>query len=73
MCPHRSPLLLPAWLLSSVMFAQQVPDSAFMYRARTPAYAQGKGPVVVLDEAHFNFHTLGGRYAAMYRTQMGEA
>ena len=72
MCPHRSPLLLPAWLLSSVMFAQQVPDSAFMYRARTPAYAQGKGPVVVLDEAHFNFHTLGGRYAAFGKVLAGD-
>ncbi len=72
MCPHRSPLLLPAWLLSSVMFAQQVPDSAFMHRARTPAYAQGKGPVVVLDEAHFNFHTLGGRYAAFGKVLAGD-
>ena len=54
------------------MFAQQVPDSAFMYRARTPAYAQGKGPVVVLDEAHFNFHTLGGRYAAFGKVLAGD-
>lgn len=27
-----------------------------------PAYPSGKGPVVVVDEAHFNFHTISGRY-----------
>ena len=27
-----------------------------------PAYPPGKGPVVVVDQAHFNFHTLNGRY-----------
>jgi hypothetical protein len=26
------------------------------------AYPPGKGPVVVVDEAHFNFHTIDGRY-----------
>jgi hypothetical protein len=44
-----------------------VPDTAFRYKAATPAYAKNKGPVIVLDEAHFNFHTLGGRYAAFGR------
>ena len=43
---------------------QQIPDSAFSYSNSMPAYALGKGPVVVLDEAHSNFHTLGGRYHA---------
>jgi hypothetical protein len=27
-----------------------------------PLYPPGKSPVVVVDEAHFNFHTIGGRY-----------
>ncbi len=49
-------------LTGSNCIAQQVPDSAFTYSSSTPAYAQGTGPVVVLDEAHFNFHTLGERY-----------
>ncbi|MCR9296971.1 MAG: DUF4350 domain-containing protein [bacterium] len=30
---------------------------------KAPAFAEGKGPVVLLDEAHFNFHTSQGRYA----------
>jgi hypothetical protein len=42
--------------------AQQVPDTAFAFRSASPAYANGAGPVVMLDEAHNNFHTLGGRY-----------
>jgi len=28
-----------------------------------PAYSKGSGPVVYLDEAHHNFHTVEGRYA----------
>src|SRR6185369_12894903 len=31
-------------------------------RVAKPAYAQSKGPRVAIDEAHFNFHTLSGRY-----------
>lgn len=30
----------------------------------SPTYAEGSGPVVRIDEAHHNYHTLGGRYAA---------
>lgn len=42
--------------------AQQVPDTTFDTRIERPAWPAGKGPRLVLDEAHFNFHTLGGRY-----------
>ena len=44
--------------------AQQVPDSAFAPPIEHPAYPVGGGPVVLLDEAHCNFHTAGGRYYA---------
>lgn len=54
------------WLLalsSSSVTAQQVVDTAFAPRLHTPpAFAQGKGPVVVIDESHNNFHTASGRY-----------
>lgn len=59
-------------LFPALLFAQQVADSAFMYRASAPAYAQGQGPVVVLDEAHVNFHTLGGRYYAFGKVLAGD-
>lgn len=53
--------LTPA-LLSHCVDAQQVADSSFAPPIASPAYAPGRGPVVLLDEAHFNFHTAGGRY-----------
>lgn len=42
--------------------AQQVSDPDFKPAIEKPAYAEGKGPVVLIDEAHFNFHTASGRY-----------
>jgi hypothetical protein len=42
--------------------AQQVPDPDFKPPVEKPAYPEGKGPVVLIDEAHFNFHTASGRY-----------
>ena len=42
--------------------AQQVPDTAFRPPIEKPAYPEGKGPVVLIDEAHKNFHTATGRY-----------
>lgn len=42
--------------------AQQVADTAFRFPIAHPAYAPGAGPVVAIDEAHYNFHTATGRY-----------
>ena len=47
-----------------ILAAQQVPDRTFRPTVNDPAYARGKGPVVCLDEAHFNAHTLGGGFWA---------
>lgn len=44
--------------------AQQVADSAFAPPIARPAFAEGAGPVVLVDEGHTNFHTTGGRYYA---------
>ncbi len=43
--------------------AQQVPDTAFRPVVTPPAYPAGDGPLVLIDEGHFNFHTMAGRYA----------
>ena len=51
-------------LLPSLLAAQQVADSAFRPTVARPAYPAGQGPVVCVDEAHHNFHTLGGRFYA---------
>jgi len=55
-------------LLSFLFFfhaamGQQIADTAFTYTPLNPKYAPGKGSLVWIDEAHVNFHTLGGRYA----------
>jgi hypothetical protein len=43
-------------------FAQsQQADPNFDAAVRSPAYRGGAGPVVAIDEAHFNFHTADGR------------
>ena len=47
--------------LAAALLAQQVADSNFDVSVARPAYT-GRGPVVVIDEAHGNFHTMGGRY-----------
>ena len=43
--------------------ATQQADLSFEPSIPRPAYSEGKGPVVQIDEAHFNFHTGDGRYA----------
>src|SRR5262245_65730591 len=54
--------LAPTVFGAAEIKAQQVPDPDFKPPVEKPAYAEGKGPVVLIDEAHFNFHTASGRY-----------
>jgi len=42
---------------------QQMVDPDFRPAVERPAYAEGQGPVVVIDQAHANFHRLEGQYA----------
>ncbi|MEO8449112.1 MAG: DUF4350 domain-containing protein [Gemmatimonadota bacterium] len=46
---------------------QQIADSAFAPAIGRPTFAPGSGPVVLVDEGHHNFHTIGGRYLAFAR------
>jgi hypothetical protein len=57
-------VMLLAPMLAAPAGAQQVPDSAFAPSIARPAFAQGAGPLVLVDEAHTNFHTTDGRYYA---------
>jgi hypothetical protein len=43
--------------------AQQVADRRADISVAAPAYARDGGPLVLIDEAHANVHTAGGRYA----------
>ena len=49
------------------LFAQQLADLEYTPEIKSPMYEEGKGPVVFIDEGHFNFHTKNGRYASFAR------
>ncbi|MEM7474267.1 MAG: hypothetical protein AAF483_04685, partial [Planctomycetota bacterium] len=40
----------------------QQAERGFQANVEKPRFAQGKGPVVAIDGAHYNFHKLDGRY-----------
>lgn len=42
---------------------QQMVDPDFRPTVERPAWAEGQGPVVAIDEAHANFHRMDGQYA----------
>lgn len=50
--------------LATAAQAQQLPDKEFRPSVGPALFAESKGPVVCLDEAHHNFHTLDGRFFA---------
>lgn len=54
-------------LLSGCLFSQQVADTGFNPVIVRPEYVLGKGPVVLIDEGHNNFHTADGRYLPFAR------
>jgi hypothetical protein len=56
--------LLVLIVFSARCYAQQVADTLFNPEIVNPAYASGKGSVILIDEAHSNFHTASGRFRA---------
>jgi hypothetical protein len=56
-------LLALAFAAAPAMAQQQIVDPDFHPTVERPAYAEGRGPVVAIDEAHLNFHRLEGQYA----------
>lgn len=52
--------------------AQQRADTTFHPKVENPAFAPGAGPVVLLDAAHHNYHTLDGRFQAFGRVLLGD-
>jgi hypothetical protein len=63
--PLRAALLCT--LLGATACSQQTPDHGFNPPIGKPAYREGAGPVIAIDEAHHNFHTAGGRYSPFAR------
>ena len=62
-CRRVTVQLAGAALCAGILSAQQVADTVFQPQVDARAYPSGKGPVVLVDEAHQNFHTAEGRYA----------
>jgi hypothetical protein len=62
-------LLLFGWILLSslISYAQQVADTLYNPPIHHPAYDQAKGSIIIIDEAHFNFHTISGRFKPFAR------
>ncbi len=63
---RRVALLLPLLVLLLVSChpeSIQQADMSFEPEIVSPAWAEGEGPTVFIDEAHQNFHTADGRYA----------
>lgn len=57
-------LLIILTITSSGIFSQQIADTTYNPIIHNPEYDLGKGPVVFIDEGHYNFHTKDGRYKA---------
>ncbi len=55
-------LILTAMVPILAANGQQVADTGYAPLIANPAYAPGKGPLVYIDEGHYNFHTKGDRY-----------
>lgn len=59
--------LLGLLIVSTPSTAQQIADTLFNPNVDSPAFKEGIGPTVLVDEAHYNFHTMQGRYLAFAR------
>lgn len=64
--PRRRPAagLLALLLLAACTSVRLIPDPAFEPGVVEPAYPAGEGPLVLVDEAHHNYHTADGRYTS---------
>jgi hypothetical protein len=60
-------LIVFTGLISGCLLSQQVADTNFNPVIARPEYAPGKGPLVLIDEGHYNFHTAEGRYLPFAR------
>ena len=59
--------LVASIILSTPSEAQQVADTLFNPKVGAPAFKEGAGPTVLIDEGHYNFHTMSGRYLPFAR------
>jgi hypothetical protein len=58
----RTIILVVFCCFFNILLSQQVADSLYSPTIQKIAYKTGNGPIVFIDEGHFNFHTKNGRY-----------
>ena len=69
----KSPLLTLCFIMLAISaWPQQIPDTSRFFTIADPQFTSGQGPVVIVDAAHNNFHTLDGRYAAFGNILKGD-
>lgn len=62
---YKKFFILSFFLINSISgIGQQNADKDFDPVVTDPVYASGQGSVVLIDEAHSNFHTVDGRFSA---------
>ena len=59
----RAAAVAAVLMMSGGANAQQVVDSNFQPVVEHPAFKPDHGPVIMVDEAHFNLHRVSGQYA----------
>ena len=52
--------------------AQDVVDTEYRFDNRNPAYKEGTGPQVCIDEAHFEYHTVDDRFKPFAQLLRGD-
>lgn len=63
----RLHVVLVLILAAHAASGQQVSDTAFVPRVGRPTFTNNSGPLILIDEAHHNFHTASGRYVTFAR------
>jgi hypothetical protein len=63
----RRVLLTVILIAAPLLYAQQVSDPDYNPAIKNPAYQAAKGPRILIDAAHHNFHTVDGRYEPLAR------
>lgn len=57
---------------ATLLNAQQMPDTTFAIDISSPSYLGESGPMICIDSAHNNFHTLEGGYAPFARVMRAD-
>ena len=55
-------IFIVTFLVTSIGFSQQRVDNIIIPKIDNPRYENSKGPVIYIDQSHYNFHQKSGRF-----------